>query len=156
MNWNADEKLKELGLTLPPPPKAIGVYKPAVFVGQLVFTSGHGPLQNDGSLIRGTVGKEASKEQGYAAARQTGLALLATLQHELGSLTRIKRLIKLLGMVQCTPEFDQHPAVINGCSELFAAVLGPDQGVGARSAVGMNSLPLGMMVEIEAIFELTS
>ena len=154
MSWNADDKLKELGLTLPPAPKAIGVYKTAVICGNLVFTSGRGPLQNDGSLIRGVVGKEASKEDGYAAAKQTGLALLATLQKELGSLNRIKRLVKLLGMVQCTPEFDQHPAVINGCSELFAAVFGADNGVGARSAVGLTSLPLGMMVEIEAIFEI--
>lgn len=151
---NADDKLKSLGLVLPPAPKAIGVYRPAVVMGNLIFTSGHGPLLPDGSLIKGVVGREATKEQGYEAAKQVGLAILATLQKELGSLNRVMRLIKVLGMVQCVPEFDQHPAVINGCSELFAAVFGEEKGIGARSAVGMNSLPLGMMVEIEAIFEI--
>jgi enamine deaminase RidA (YjgF/YER057c/UK114 family) len=148
--------LQALGLELPPAPKAIGVYKPVVVCGSLVYTSGHGPLKSDGKLITGVVGKEATKEDGYAAAKQTGLALLASLKANLGSLDRIKRVVKVLGMVQCTNDFDQHPAVINGCSELFAQVFGADDGVGARSAVGMNSLPVGMMVEIEAIFELNN
>ncbi|MEQ1905616.1 MAG: RidA family protein [Pirellulaceae bacterium] len=149
----AEERLQELQIELPPPPKAIGVYKPAVFHGDLCYTSGHGPLKNDGTLITGVVGKDFTKEEGYKAARQTGLAILATLKKELGSLNHIKRVIKIFGMVQCTPDFDQHPAVINGCSELFKELFGADLGVGARSAVGMNSLPVGMMVEIEAIFE---
>lgn len=149
-----EARLQALGCELPPAPKAIGVYRPVVTCGQLVFTSGHGPLQSDGKLITGVVGKTATKEEGHAAARQTGLALLASLKAHLGSLDRIKRVVKVLGMVQCTSDFDQHPAVINGCSELFAQVFGSDNGVGARSAVGMNSLPVGMMVEIEAIFEL--
>lgn len=153
---SAVDKLKELGLELPPAPKAIGVYKSAITVGNLVYTSGHGPLRSDGTLITGVVGKDADQSAGYDAARQTGLALLATLQSHLGSLDKVKRVVKLFGMVACTDDFDQHPAVINGCSELFRDVFGEDVGVGARSAVGMNSLPVKMMVEIEAIFEIES
>ncbi len=151
---SAEQRLAELRLELPPAPKAIGVYRPLVVCGNLAFTSGHGPLLPDGTLITGVVGREATKEDGYRAARQTGLAILATLRAQLGSLDRVRRLIKLLGMVQCDPNFDQHPAVINGCSELFAQVFGEEAGIGARSAVGMNALPIGMMVEIEAIFEI--
>lgn len=150
---DAESRLAELKLELPPPPKAIGVYKPAVFHGGLCYTSGHGPLKSDGSLITGVVGSGATKDDGYAAARQTGLAILATLRKELGSLNKVKRVIKIFGMVACTPDFDQQPAVINGCSELFKDVFGEVAGVGARSAVGMNALPVKMMVEIEAIFE---
>lgn len=150
-----EERLKQLGIELPEAPKAIGVYRPAVVSGNLVFTSGHGPLKSDGKLITGTVGSGgASQEEGYAAARQTGMAILATLRKELGTLDRIKRVLKVFGMVQCTADFHQQPAVVNGCSELFAQVFGEDAGVGARSAVGMNALPVGMMVEIEAVFEL--
>lgn len=149
-----DKRIDELGLVLPPAPKSIGVYKPAVIVGNLCMTSGHGPLKPDGSLITGCVGRDHDQQAGYEAARQTGLALLATLQVTLGSLDRVARVVKLFGMVWCTSDFDQHPAVINGCSELFRDVFGEDVGVGARSAVGMNSLPVGMMVEIEGIFEI--
>lgn len=149
-----EERLKKLDVELPPAPKAIGVYKPAVVTGNLLFTSGHGPLKPDGTLYTGVVGQSATQEEGYAAARQTGLAILATVRKQLGSLDRVKRVLKVLGMVQCTADFHQHPAVINGCSELFAQVFGEDEGVGARSAVGMNSLPVNMMVEIEAIFEI--
>ncbi len=149
-----DERLKQLGLELPPAPKAIGVYKPAVIHGNLLLTSGHGPLKPDGTLYTGTVGATATQEDGFVAARQTGLAIIATLKKELGSLDRVKRVLKILGMVQCTADFKQQPAVINGCSELFSEVFGPDAGVGARSAVGMNALPVDMMVEIEAIFEI--
>lgn len=148
-----EERFKQLGLELPPAPKAIGVYRPCVLAGNLLMTSGHGPLRTDGQLIKGVVGAGASVEDGYAAAKQTGLALLATIRKELGTLDRVARLVKTLGFVQCTPEFDQHPSVINGCSELLAKVFGEQNGVGARSAVGMNSLPLGMMVEIEIIVE---
>ena len=151
---SAQKRLQELGLELPPAAKPMGVYKPAVVIDRLVYTSGHGPLQSDGSLLTGRIGEDVGQQEGYAAARQTGLALLATLQEELGSLDRIARLIKLLGMVNCTPDFDQHPAVINGCSELFAEVFGPEHGIAARSAVGMGSLPGNITVEIEAIFEL--
>jgi enamine deaminase RidA (YjgF/YER057c/UK114 family) len=150
----AEEKLQDLQIELPPAPKAIGVYKPVVIHGNLCYTSGHGPLQNDGSLITGVVGQDATQDDGYRAARQTGLAILASLKKELGSLNHVKRVVKVLGMVQCTPDFKQQPAVINGCSELFRDIFGAEHGVGARSAVGMNALPVNMMVEIEAIFEI--
>jgi len=151
---SAETKLSELQLELPPPPKPVAVYRPMVVVGNMAYLSGHGPLEPDGSYITGRVGVELDQAAGYQAARQTGLALLATLRNELGNLDRVRRVVKLLGMVNCTPEFDQQPAVINGCSELLAEVFGPEAGVGARSAVGVASLPLGTSVEIEAIFEI--
>jgi enamine deaminase RidA (YjgF/YER057c/UK114 family) len=150
----AEARLAELGIKLPSPPKPAGVYKPVVVVGNLAYVSGHGPLKDDGTLITGKVGKDTDQKGGYDSARQTGLAILATLRSGLGSLDRVKRVIKLLGMVNCTPDFAQHPAVINGCSELFRDVWG-DDGVGARSAVGMGSLPGDITTEIEVIFELT-
>lgn len=140
-------------LHLPPAPKPMAVYKPAVRVGNLVFTSGHGPLKTDGTLILGCVGKDLSLEQGHDAARQTGLAILATLKTMLGSLNKVKRLVKSFGMVNCTAEFKDHPKVINGYSELMKEIFGDDAGVGARSAVGMVALPGNMAVEIEAVFE---
>jgi enamine deaminase RidA (YjgF/YER057c/UK114 family) len=149
-----ESRLDALKLSLPPAPKPVGVYKPLVIVGQLAYVSGHGPLKTDGSLITGRVGDDLDLAAGKAAARQVGLTILATLRAQLGSLNRITRVIKLLGMVNCTADFAQHPAVINGCSELFAEVFGPDAGIGARSAVGMGSLPGNIAVEIEAIFEI--
>jgi enamine deaminase RidA (YjgF/YER057c/UK114 family) len=146
-------RVQELHLTLPPAPKPMAVYKPAVRVGNLVFCSGHGPLKQDGTLILGCVGKDLTWEQGKEAARQTGLAILATLQSTLGSLNKVKRLVKSFGMVNCTADFKDQPKVINGYSELMKDVFGDDAGVGARSAVGHNALPNGMAVEIEAIFE---
>lgn len=151
---SADAKLAELKLELPPAPKAMGVYKPVVIVGNMAYVSGHGPLKQDGKLMVGRVGSEVDQQAGYDAAKQTGLAILATLKKELGSLDKVKRVIKTLGMVNSVADFGNHPAVINGCSELFAAVWGPDHGVGARSAVGMGSLPGNISVEIEVIFEL--
>ena len=148
-----EERVAELKLSFPPAPKAIGVYKPAVRTGNLIFLSGHGPLKEDGTLMLGCVGQGLTPEQGKDAARQVGLALLATLRKELGSLNKVKRLIKSLGMVQCVAEFKDHPKVINGYSELMKDVFGEDAGVGARSAVGMIALPGNMAVEIEAIFE---
>lgn len=153
---SAEARLKELGIELPPPPKAMGVYKPVVVVGSVAYVSGHGPLKSDGSLICGRVGGDLDQQAGYQAARQTGLAILATLLQGLGSLDRVTRVIKLLGMVNSAAEFQQHPAVINGCSELFRDVWGPDAGVGARSAVGMAALPGNIAVEIEAIFEISA
>jgi enamine deaminase RidA (YjgF/YER057c/UK114 family) len=108
----------------------------------------------DGTLIRGRVGQDLDLDGGKNAARQVGLAILATLVASLGSLDRVRRVVKLLGLVNCTPEFTSQPLVINGCSELFAAVWGPDLGVGVRSAVGATALPQGMAVEIEAVFEI--
>lgn len=151
---SADAKFAELGLELPPAPKPMGVYKPLVIAGNLAYVSGHGPLKSDKTLITGRVGGDIDKQAGYDAARQTGLAILATLQAGLGSLDRVKRVIKVLGMVNSTPDFGEQPAVINGCSELFAKVWGEDAGVGARSAVGMGALPGNIAVEIEAIFEI--
>ena len=151
---SAEARLKELHLTLPPAPKPAGVYKPVVIIGNLAYVSGHGPLKEDGTMLTGRVGTEVDQQAGYAAARQTGLAILATLRTALGSLDRVKRVIKTLGMVNSSPEFQQHPAVINGFSELFAAVFGADQGVGARSAVGMGSLPGNITTEVEVIVEI--
>lgn len=148
-----DKRLQELHLTLPPAPKPVAVYKPAVKVGNLLFVSGHGPLKEDKTLILGVVGKDLTTDEGKAAARQTGLAILATLKDHLGSLNKVKRLIKSFGMVNCTADYTDQPKVINGYSELMKDVFGEDAGVGARSAVGHNALPGGIAVEIEAIFE---
>ena len=145
---------ESLNLELPPAPKAIGLYKPVVIVGDLAYTSGHGPLQSDKTLITGRVGDVLSVEQGFAAARQTGLATLATLIDNLGSLDRVIRLVKTFGLVRATPDFTDHPAVINGFSELMRDVFGDDCGIAARSAVGAASLPAGMSVEVEAVFQI--
>lgn len=151
---SAEARFKELNLELPPAPKPVAVYKPLVLVDQLAYVSGHGPLKPDKTLITGRVGSDLTLEQGQVAARQVGLAILATLRDQLGSLDKVKRVIKVLGMVNSAPNFLDHPKVINGCSELFAHVWGPENGIGARSAVGMGPLPGNIAVEIEAIFEL--
>ncbi|HVC94600.1 MAG TPA: RidA family protein [Pirellulales bacterium] len=151
---NAEARLNQLGLELPPPPKPAGVYKPVVIVGNMAYVSGHGPLKADGSMIVGKVGAELDLAGGYAAAKQTGLAILASLRANLGDLNRVRRVVKTLGMVNCTSDFQQQPQVINGFSELFAEVFGKDLGVGARSAVGMGSLPGNIAVEVEVILEI--
>lgn len=149
-----DQRFEKLGLKLPPAPKPLGVYKPFLIVGNFVYVSGHGTVKEDGSLIVGRIGKDVSTEDGKLAARQVGLAILATLIANLGTLAKVKRVVKVLGMVNCVPEFERHPYIINGCSELFRDVWGEDNGVGVRSAVGMGSLPDNIPVEIEAMFEL--
>lgn len=149
-----ESRVEAMQLRLPPAPAVQGVYKPVVIVDRLVYVSGHGPLRDDKTLITGRVGADLNLEAGKAAARQVGLTMLATLRAQLGSLDRVGRVIKLLGLVNCTPEFTQQPAVINGCSELFAEVWGEENGIGARSAVGAVALPGNIAVEIEAIFEL--
>ena len=149
-----DENFAALGLNLPPAPKPLGVYKPFLIDGNHLYVSGHGTVQDDGSLIVGRIGADMSQEDGKLAARQVGLAILSTIKTNLGSLNKVKRVIKVLGMVNCTSEFTQHPFIINGCSELFAKVWGEDNGIGVRSAVGMGSLPGNIPVEIEALFEL--
>jgi enamine deaminase RidA (YjgF/YER057c/UK114 family) len=149
-----DKKIADLGLVLPPAPKPVGLYKPMLMVGALAYLSGHGPLKPDGTLILGRVGADLSVEQGQEAAKQTGLAMLATLKASLGSLDRIVRVVKILGLVRCTDDFGQSPVVINGCSQLFVDLWGSDLGIGVRSALGTNSLPGGMAVEVEAIFEI--
>jgi enamine deaminase RidA (YjgF/YER057c/UK114 family) len=151
---SADAKLAELNIELPPAPKPMGVYKPIVIAGNMAYLSGHGPLKSDKTLMVGRVGSEVDQQFGYDAARQTGLAILATLKATLGSLDRVKRVIKTLGMVNCTAEFENHPAVINGFSELMGEVFGEENGIGARSAIGMGSLPGNIPVEIECIVEI--
>jgi len=152
---SAEAKLVELGLELPPASKPKGLYRSLVVTGGIAYSSGHLPMLPDGSLVTGIVGSDLDEQAANEAARLTGLAILSTLRAELGSLDRVRRVIKVLGMVRCTPEFDKQPVVINGCSQLFADVFGPEIGVGARSAVGVSSLPLGVPVEIEAVFEVT-
>ena len=149
-----EQRFTQLGLSLPPAPKPLGVYKPFLIVGNHVYVSGHGTVKDDGTLIIGRIGKDLNMEEGKLAARQVGLAILATLQKNLGSFNKIKRVIKVLGMVNCVSDFERHPYIINGCSELFAQVWGEENGIGVRSAVGMGSLPDNIPVEIEAIFEL--
>jgi enamine deaminase RidA (YjgF/YER057c/UK114 family) len=154
MTDSPETRFAKLSLSLPPAPKPLGVYKPFLIVGNFVYVSGHGTVKDDGALIIGKVGVDLNKDEAKLAAQQVGLAILATLKKNLGSLDKIKRVIKVLGMVNATPDFDRHPYVINGCSELFAKVWGDDNGVGVRSAVGMGSLPDNIPVEIEAMFEL--
>jgi enamine deaminase RidA (YjgF/YER057c/UK114 family) len=123
-------------------------------VGNLIYTSGHLPVDAAGGLVTGRIGEKLDVAAGYRAAQLAGLNILASLRKELGSLDGVGRVVNVLGLVNCTPDFTQQPAVINGCSELFAEIFGPDAGIGARSAIGANSLPLGVPVEIEAIFEI--
>lgn len=148
-----EEKLTELGLELPVLPGSKGIYKSCLQTGSHVYVSGHVSIRTDGSFIKGKLGLDISDEDGQLAARQCGLAMLTSLKKQLGDLGRIKRVIKLLGMVNATPEYEKHPVIINGCSELFATLWGED-GIGTRSAVGMGSLPGNVAVEIEGIFEI--
>jgi enamine deaminase RidA (YjgF/YER057c/UK114 family) len=151
---SAEQNFAALKLTLPPAPKPLGVYKPCLIDGKYLYVSGHGTVKEDGSLIIGRIGETLTPEEGKQAAHQVGLAILATIKANLGTLSKVKRVIKVLGMVNCTPDFEKHPFIINGCSELFAKVWGDDNGIGVRSAVGMGSLPDNIPVEIEALFEL--
>jgi enamine deaminase RidA (YjgF/YER057c/UK114 family) len=153
-NTNADQCFLGLGLTLPPAPSPLGVYKPYLIDGKYLYVSGHGPVKEDKTLITGRIGKELDMEQGKLAAQQVGLTILSTIKTHLRSLDKVKRVIKVLGMVNCIPEFEKHPYIINGCSELFAKVWGEENGIGVRSAVGFGSLPDNIPVEIEALFEL--
>jgi enamine deaminase RidA (YjgF/YER057c/UK114 family) len=149
-----EEKLQELDLTLPVLPTSKGIYKRCLVEGNLLYVSGHISVNTDGSSITGKLGKDLNEEQGKIAARQCGLAILTSIKDHFGSLDKVKRVIKILGMVNCIPEYEKQPIVINGCSELFAALWGEDKGIGVRSAVGMGSLPNNVAVEIEALFEL--
>ena len=147
-----EARIKELKLELPAPPKPVATYIPAVQIGNLLYVSGHGPLKPDGKMLSGRVGADLTLEQGKEAARVVGLAILSTVRNTLGSLDRVVRLIKVLGMVNATSEFKDHPQVVNGFSDLMVEVFG-DSGKGARSAVGMGSLPGNIPVEVEVIFE---
>ncbi len=153
MKQDPDSRIEELGLTLPPAPKPVGVYKPVLVVGKFLYVSGQGPVKDDGSLMKGKLGSDLDTDEGKLAARQVGLTMLATIKTHFGDLKKIKRLVRVLGMVNSAPNFEQHPAVINGFSELMAEVFGDEDGVGVRSAVGMT-LPLNIPVEVEAMFEL--
>ena len=153
-NKSIEEKLKELGYELPTLPASKGIYKRCLIDGKNLYVSGHISVNTDGSSITGKLGKDLSEEQGKVAARQCGLAILSSLKAELGDLQKVKRVMKVLGMVNTTPEYEKHPIVINGCSELFVELWGEDNGKGVRSAVGMGSLPGNVAVEIEAMFEI--
>jgi enamine deaminase RidA (YjgF/YER057c/UK114 family) len=153
MKNSPSQKVKELNLVFPPAPKPAGVYRPVLVVDKFLFVSGQGPMKNDGTLMQGRLGDNLTSEEGKLVARQVGLTMLSTIQTHFGSLDKIKRVVKVLGMVNCTPDFIQHPFVINGFSELMADVFGKEQGIGVRSAVGMM-LPNGIPVEVEAMFEL--
>ena len=147
----AEARLAELKLELPPAPKPVATYVTAVRQGDMLYVSGHGPLRLDGTMHLGKVGADLDVVAGQAAARQTGLAILATVRDQLGSLDKVVQLVKVLGMVNATPDFIEHPKVMNGYSDLMVEVFG-DAGKGARSAVGMGSLPGNIAVEVEAIF----
>ena len=153
-NKTVEEKLKELGYELPTLPASKGIYKRCLIDGKNLYVSGHISVNTDGSSITGKLGKDLDEEQGKAAARQCGLAILSSLKAELGDLEKVKRVMKVLGMVNSTPEYEKHPIVINGCSELFVELWGEDNGKGVRSAVGMGSLPGNVAVEIEGMFEI--
>ena len=147
------DRLRALGLDLPPPPTPVGSYVPFVFDGDRLYLSGQGPREADGFKHAGKVGAEVDVETAYRHARLVGLNLLSVAQAALGDLSRVRRVVKLFGMVNATPDFREHPKVINGCSDLFIEVFGED-GRHARSAVGMGSLPGSITVEIEAIFSI--
>ncbi|OIQ35949.1 MAG: hypothetical protein BM563_11740 [Bacteroidetes bacterium MedPE-SWsnd-G1] len=147
------EKIKELGLKFPPPPQPAGVYKPILVVDNFLYISGHAPVNFDGSLMQGRLGHNLTIEQGYEAARQVGLTMVSAILTHFGDIDRVKRVVKVLGMVNCTPDFINHPSVMNGYSELLAEIWGKENGIGVRSAVGMM-LPDGIPVEVEAVFEL--
>jgi enamine deaminase RidA (YjgF/YER057c/UK114 family) len=153
MLTKTESRILELNLELPPAPKPVGVYKPILVIDKFLYVSGQGPVNNDGTLFKGRLGTDLNVEEGKRAARQVALTMLSTIKTHFGELDKIKRLVKVFGMVNSTHDFDQHPAVINGFSELMAQVFGPDNGVGVRSAVGMM-LPFNIAVEVEAMFEL--
>jgi enamine deaminase RidA (YjgF/YER057c/UK114 family) len=150
----AEQRLQELKIVLPSPPKPVAKYKPTVQVGNLLYVSGHGPAKLEGqTLVLGKVGTKVTLEQAKESARLVGINILSTVRAALGSLNRVKRLVKTLGMVNAAPDFLEQPMVINGFSELMAQVFGDDAGVGSRSAVGMGSLPGDIPVEVECMFE---
>ena len=151
---NVQQRLDELGIELPPAGEPKGLYRPVTIAGDLALTAGHLPVRPDGSIVTGRLGDDLDVAAGCEAARLAGLAILASLRLATGDLDRVERLVKLVGLVSSTADFDQQPAVINGCSELLREVFGPEAGVAARSAIGAAALPLGAAVEIEAIFQL--
>ena len=153
MKQDPDLRITELGLILPPAPRPVGVYKPVLVVDKFLYVSGQGPVNTDGTLMTGRLGADLDTEEGKIAARQVGLTMLSTIKTHFGDLKKIRRVVKVFGMVNCAPGFDKQPAVINGFSELMAEVFGEENGIGVRSAVGMI-LPSNIPVEVEAMFEL--
>ena len=153
MNESPEKRIASLGLELPPAPKPAGVYRPTLLIDKFLYVSGQGTMKLDGSLIKGRIGKDLDLEQGKLAARQVGLTMLSSIQSHFGRLDNIKRVVKVLGMVDCTNDFTKQPLVINGFSELMVDIFGEENGIGVRSAVGMT-LPHGIPVEIEAMFEI--
>lgn len=153
MSKLVSERIKELKLQFPPAPKPAGVYRPILVIDKFLYVSGQAPVNFDGSLMQGRVGENLNQEEGYNAARQVGLTMLSTILTHFGDIDKVKRIVKVLGMVNCTPDFQRQPLVMNGFSELMADVFGEEYGIGARSAVGMM-LPDGIPVEVEAMFEL--
>ena len=153
-NNTIEQKLHDLGLSLPILPGSKGIYKSCLTLDKLVYVSGHVSLNSDGTFITGKLGQDLTDEEGQAAARQCGLAMLTSLKKYLGDLGKLKRVVKLLGMVNSVPHYEKHPVIINGCSQLFADLFGNENGIGVRSAVGMGSLPGNVAVEIEGIFEI--
>jgi enamine deaminase RidA (YjgF/YER057c/UK114 family) len=153
MKYDPDLRIVELGLILPPAPKPAGVYKPVLVIDKFLYVSGQGPINTDGTLMKGKLGADLDTEEGKLAARQVGLTMLSTIKEHFGDLKRIKRLVKVLGMVNSAPGFEKQPSVINGFSELMSEVFGEENGIGVRSAVGMI-LPSNIPVEVEAMFEL--
>ena len=151
---SVEKKLSELNFSLPVLPPSKGVYKKCLIIDKLLYVSGHVSVDNDGSYIKGKLGKDISDDAGKVAARQCGLAILSSVKEQFGDLDKIKRVVKIFGMVNSTPDYENHPVIINGCSELYVQLWGEENGKGARSAVGMGSLPGNVAVEIEAIFEL--
>jgi enamine deaminase RidA (YjgF/YER057c/UK114 family) len=150
---SADDRIKESGLQLPPASKPIANYVKYVRTGNLIFLAGHGPTKADGTNIMGKVGKDLSIEQGYEAAKITALSLIATLKDALGGdLSKVKRIIKVNGYVNCLPDFTEQPKVINGCSDLLVQIFG-EKGKHARAAMGMVALPMNIAVEIEMVVE---
>ncbi len=152
----AEARVKELGLELPPTTKPTNTYVPTVRVGELLFVAGHGPGSVDGKPVVGKVGRDLDLTEAKAAARLVGLRILSVVREALGSLNKVERVVKTLGMVNATPDFTQQPQIINGCSDLMVEVFGEERGKGARSAVGMGSLPGGIPVEIEMVFQVRS
>ena len=153
MNNLPSKRIIELDLVLPPAPQPAGVYRPVLVIDNFLYVSGQGPVKTDGTLMIGRAGDDLSLEEAKLAARQVGLTMLSTIQTHFGSLDKIKRVVRVLGMVNSTPDFGKHPLVINGFSELLADVFGKEHGIGVRSAVGMM-LPGNIPVEVEAMFEL--
>ena len=151
---NIEQKLKEMGLQFPQLPVSRGIYKRCLTVGNFLFVSGHVSVHTDGKFFTGKVGVDLSEEQGKAAARQCALGMLCSIKDHLGGFDKLKKLVKLLGMVNSSPHFEKHALIVNGCSELFVQLMGEENGIGVRSAVGMGSLPGNVAVEVEGLFEL--